>query len=246
MQLNDNKISKPIVGHGNYVDTPVENWPDTLTVRSGESFSRLYVPELSSSCELPPNHLIVEDNANVDICIILLPGTSLRIPLVVDLVGKGSNVSLSGVYLSAGTDRVAIDIDLKHRVPDCISNQVFNGIVSGNAVVDFAGKIIVAPDAQKTDAYQVNHNILLSDSARVNAKPQLEIYADDVKCSHGASIGQLDEDAQFYMRSRGIPLDEAKVLQMLSFISPVLGHIQDPSKRAEVAGSLESEIRKML
>lgn len=246
MQLNDNKISKPIVGHGNYVETPVENGPKTLTVHSGENFSRLYVPEPSPNCELPLDHLIVEDNANVDICIILLPGTSMRIPLVVDLLGEGSNVSLSGVYLSAGTDKVVIDIDLKHRVPNCISNQVFNGIVSGNAVVDFAGKIIVAPDAQKTDAYQVNHNILLSDSARVNAKPQLEIYADDVKCSHGASIGQLDEDAQFYMRSRGIPLDEAKVLQMLSFISPVLEHIQDASKRAEVADSLEASIRKML
>ena len=87
--------------------------------------------------------------------------------------------------------------------------------------MSFDGRIIVAPDAQQTEAYQENHNILLSDDAHVETTPQLEIYADDVKCSHGATVGRLDEDAQFYMRSRGIPEKEARVLQMLSFLSPV-------------------------
>ena len=85
----------------------------------------------------------------------------------------------------------------------------------------FEGRIVVAPDAQKTEAYQENHNIVLTDSAHVETTPQLEIYADDVKCSHGATVGRLDEDALFYMRTRGVPERDARVLQMLSFLSPV-------------------------
>jgi Fe-S cluster assembly protein SufD len=87
--------------------------------------------------------------------------------------------------------------------------------------VTFDGRIIVAPDAQQTEAYQENHNIVLSEGARVETTPQLEIYADDVKCSHGATTGRLDEDALFYMRTRGVPEAEAKVLQMISFLAAV-------------------------
>jgi Fe-S cluster assembly protein SufD len=112
--------------------------------------------------------------------------------------------------------------------------------------VDFYGKIIVAQDAQRTEAYQENHNILLSDGAKVDTKPQLEIYADDVKCSHGATIGRLNEEEQFYMRSRGISLEDAKVLQMISFIAPVLENIQDEAQREALAADFESSIRNII
>ena len=111
---------------------------------------------------------------------------------------------------------------MHHRSPGCKSTQLFNGIAGGEAQVNFHGTIVVAPDAQQTEAYQENHNIVLTESARVVTKPQLEIYADDVKCSHGATVGQLNADEIFYMRSRGIPENEAKTLQMLSFLSPVI------------------------
>jgi Fe-S cluster assembly protein SufD len=111
---------------------------------------------------------------------------------------------------------------MHHRAPGCVSHQLFNGIASGSSKVTFEGRIVVAPDAQKTEAYQENHNIVLSEQAHVDTTPQLEIYADDVKCSHGATIGRLDEDALFYMRTRGVPEKEARVLQMLSFLSPVI------------------------
>ena len=94
---------------------------------------------------------------------------------------------------------------------------------SGSARANFYGRIYVAQDAQKTKAYQENHNILASEKAKIGTKPQLEIYADDVECSHGATIGRLNEDEQFYMRSRGIPEAEARVLQMISFLAPVAG-----------------------
>ena len=111
--------------------------------------------------------------------------------------------------------------------------------------MDFYGKIIVAKDAQRTEAYQENHNILLTDGAKVDTKPQLEIYADDVKCSHGATIGRLNEEEQFYMRSRGITLEDAKVLQMISFIAPVLENIKDEAEREAVAQQFEDAVRNL-
>ena len=102
------------------------------------------------------------------------------------------------------------------------STQLIKGIAGGTAKVSFDGTIVVAPDAQKTEAFQENHNIALSPDALVETRPQLEIYADDVKCSHGATVGSLNEDERFYMRSRGIPDAQARTLQMLSFLSPVI------------------------
>ena len=152
----------------------------------------------------------------------VLPGESRDIDVAIDIVGEGAEVSLKGLYLCGGDERVNFRILMHHRAGGCVSHQLFNGIAGGSSRVTFDGRIIVAPDAQKTEAYQENHNIVLSDQAHVETTPQLEIYADDVKCSHGATIGQLDEDAQFYMRSRGIPEQEARTLQMLSFLSPVI------------------------
>ena len=164
---------------------------------------------------------IVKAGEKLELSFVVLPGESRDIDITVDLVGEGAEVSLKGLYLCGGDERVNFRILMHHRAPGCVSHQLFNGIASGSARVSFDGRIIVAPDAQQTEAYQENHNILLSDAAHVDTTPQLEIYADDVKCSHGATIGRLDEDAQFYMRSRGIPEKEARVLQMLSFLSPV-------------------------
>ena len=164
---------------------------------------------------------VVKAGEKLELSFVVLPGESRDIDVTVDLVGEGAEVSLKGLYLCGGDERVNFRILMHHRAPGCVSHQLFNGIAGGSARVTFDGRIIVAPDAQKTEAYQENHNIVLSDDAHVETKPQLEIYADDVKCSHGATIGRLDEDAQFYMRSRGIPEKEARTLQMLSFLSPV-------------------------
>ena len=170
---------------------------------------------------------MVEAGERLDITFVVLPGVSATVPLTVDIVGPGAEVSLKGIYISSGTDEVTFDIRMNHRVGNCVSHQLFNGLAAGSAKCAFFGKIIVSQDAQKTEAYQENHNIVLTEEASVNTKPQLEIYADDVKCSHGATVGKLNEDEQFYMRSRGIPEDEAKVLQMISFVAPVLAGLDD-------------------
>ena len=195
-----------------------------------------------------PSNIEVGANAELDLTVVVLPGVSARIPLTIDLTGAHSEVRLSGIYLCSGHDDVTFDITMHHRTGDCCSRQIFNGLAAGEAKCGFFGKIVIAPDAQRTEAFQENHNILLSDSARVNTKPRLEIYADDVKCSHGATVGKLNEDEQFYMRSRGIPEDEAKVLQMISFVAPVLEAVPEESSdgspcRSAVAGQVENAIR---
>ena len=180
-----------------------------------------------------------------DMILLVYPGVSTDIALNVELQGEGAQANIYGAYVCGADERVKIAVDMHHKVPHCNSRQLFKGIAGGKSRVDFYGKIIVAQDAQRTEAYQENHNILLSDDAKVDTKPQLEIYADDVKCSHGATIGRLNEEEQFYMRSRGITLEDARVLQMISFLAPVLEAIPDEAQREEIALQLESAIRSL-
>ncbi|MBQ3245275.1 MAG: SufD family Fe-S cluster assembly protein [Bacteroidales bacterium] len=187
----------------------------------------------------------VQAGQRTDLVLLVYPGVSCEVKMDVRLLGEGAEANLYGVYVCGGSEKVRISVEMHHDVPHCNSRQLFKGIAGGTSKVDFYGKIIVAQDAQKTEAYQENHNLLLSDEAKVDTKPQLEIYADDVKCSHGATIGSLNEEEQFYMRSRGITLEDAKVLQMISFIAPVLENIQDESERELVSTRFEDAIRKL-
>ena len=169
-----------------------------------------------------PERLALQGGESLRLTLVALPGVSCDGVLTLDLDGAGCEVDLAGLYLCQGDENVRLQIRLLHHAGGCRSRQLFKGIVGGQARVDFDGLIRVDPGAQKTEAYQEAHTILLSEQARISARPQLEIYADDVACSHGATAGFLDPDAQFYMRSRGIPEAEARRLQMLSFLSPVL------------------------
>lgn len=188
----------------------------------------------------------VQSGQRKDMVLLVYPGVSCDVKLDVRLAGEGAEANIYGAYVCGGEERVKIAVDMHHDLPHCNSRQLFKGIAGGTSKVDFYGKIIVAQDAQRTEAYQENHNILLSDGAKVDTKPQLEIYADDVKCSHGATIGRLNEEEQFYMRSRGITLEDAKVLQMISFIAPVLENIQDEAQREHLAAALEDAIRNIV
>lgn len=191
-------------------------------------------------------NLVVGRDASETVIVVVMPGVSVDLKFDVELVGEGAEANLYGAYICAGQEKVKIAVDMHHKVPHCNSRQLFKGIAGGNSKVDFYGKIIVAKDAQRTEAYQENHNLLLSDGAKVDTKPQLEIYADDVKCSHGATIGRLNEEEQFYMRSRGITLEDAKVLQMISFVAPVLENIKEDAEREEITAALEAAIRNIV
>lgn len=187
----------------------------------------------------------VPGGQRTDMVFLIVPGVSCDVKLDIRLAGEGAEANVFGAYVCGGDEKVSIAVDMHHDLPHCNSRQLFKGIAGGSSRVDFYGKIIVAQDAQKTEAYQENHNILLSDGAKVDTKPQLEIYADDVKCSHGATIGRLSEEEQFYMRSRGITLEDAKVLQMISFIAPVLENIPE-TDRESVALQFEDAIRNII
>ena len=188
----------------------------------------------------------VQSGDRKDMVLLVYPGVSCDVKLDVRLVGEGAEANIYGAYVCGGEEKVKIAVDMHHDLPHCNSRQLFKGIAGGTSKVDFYGKIIVAQDAQRTEAYQENHNLLLTDGAKVDTKPQLEIYADDVKCSHGATIGRLNEEEQFYMRSRGITLEDARVLQMISFIAPVLENIANGEQREALAAEFESDIRNII
>lgn len=214
-----------------------------MLITAGEFVHKVYV--YGGIAEVPRN-IVVERCARVDVVVLILPGVSCDLHMNIELKGEGAEANVYGAYVCGADERVNVSVDMHHDVPHCNSRQLFKGIAGGSSKVDFYGKIIVAKDAQRTVAYQENHNILLSDAAKVDTKPQLEIYADDVKCSHGATIGRLNEEEQFYMRSRGISLEDAKVLQMISFIAPVLENIPDETEREKAATQYEADIRKII
>lgn len=185
-----------------------------------------------------PGRISLGKGESLDMVLVALPGISADIDLEVDLDGEGAALNLFGLYLCPGDERLNINVKVAHNVGGCSSHQLFKGIAGGMSRTGFYGLIYVAKDAQQTKAYQENHNLQLSEEARVETRPQLEIYADDVECSHGATVGKLDEQEQFYMRSRGIPEDKARELQMISFISPVVAQVEDGTLREKIYDSL--------
>ena len=141
-------------------------------------------------------------------------GALTRNDVIARISGPGASVNLHGLYLASGEQHIDNHTRVEHRVGPAVSEEVYRGILNGRARGVFNGQAIVFEGADGTDANQANHNLLLSDKAEIDTKPELEIYADDVKCSHGATVGQLDEESLFYLRSRG--LDSAEATQLLT------------------------------
>ncbi|MFP9097440.1 Fe-S cluster assembly protein SufD [Flavobacterium sp. RHBU_24] len=156
--------------------------------------------------------------------------------------GEHIESTLKGITIIGDKQLVDHFTLVRHATPNCESHQNYKGIFDGNSTGVFNGKIYVEKEAQKTDAFQQNNNILISDKATINAKPQLEIFADDVKCSHGCTIGQLDESAMFYLQSRGIPKKEAKALLMYAFSNEVIDSIRIPELKQRITKLIASKL----
>jgi Fe-S cluster assembly protein SufD len=150
-------------------------------------------------------------------------GRLSRVEIDVALAGEGASCALDGLYLATGTEHVDHQTRIEHAAPHGTSRELYKGILDGAARAVFAGSVHVREGAQRTDARQANHNLLLSDTATVDTKPELEIFADDVKCAHGATVGQIDEEQVFYLRSRGIGLAAARAMLVRAFAAEVLG-----------------------
>jgi Fe-S cluster assembly protein SufD len=189
--------------------------------------------EAPAAFHISATHVREERAAQFRSTSITLGGRLTRNHVHTALVGEGIDSTLNGLYVEDGTQHVDNHTLIEHAQPNCQSHEFYKGILGGKATGVFRGKIHVHQAAQKTDAYQTNQNLLLSDSARIDTKPQLEIYADDVKCSHGATIGQLDQDAIFYLRSRGIGHREAVRVLTRAFAGEVLDRVRvDPLRDA--------------
>ncbi len=158
------------------------------------------------------------------------------------LEGRGADLLLNGLYLLGGRQHADHHTVIDHAQPDCRSHEYFNGVLGDHARGVFNGRIIVRPGAQRTDSKQTNHNLVLSEDARADSQPQLEIYADDVKCTHGATLGPLDPKELFYLQSRGIAPAEARALLVYGFGAEILGRLRHPGVR----GQLEAMLRERL
>jgi len=156
--------------------------------------------------------------------------------------GERIDSTLKGVTIIGDKQHVDHNTLVHHVTPNCESHQDYKGIFGDNATGVFNGKVIVEKEAQKTNAYQANNNILVSDKATINSKPQLEIFADDVKCSHGCTIGQIDQSAMFYLRSRGIPKKEARALLMYAFSNNVLESVKIPQLKKRINKLIASKL----
>jgi Fe-S cluster assembly protein SufD len=151
---------------------------------------------------------------------------------------EGSDATLNGLYLARGTQHVDNQLTVDHAKPNASSQELYKGILDDRATAAFNGRILVRRGAQKTNARQTNKNLILSDDAVVNTKPELQILADDVRCTHGATIGQLDPEAAFYLQSRGIGIAEARRILTYAFAQDVVDRIKVP----ELRNSLEQII----
>jgi Fe-S cluster assembly protein SufD len=170
-------------------------------------------------------------SSNVATHSVLLGGGLVRNNVHPVLAGEGAECLINGLFIGNGNQHLDNYMLVEHASPHCDSRQFYNGILDGRSHGVFHGRIIVHKDAQKTDAKQTNRNLLLSDDAQIDTKPQLEIYADDVKCTHGATIGQMDETALFYLRSRGIDEASARKLLLLAFANECLDRMKEDSVR---------------
>jgi Fe-S cluster assembly protein SufD len=173
-----------------------------------------------------------------------LNGRLIRNNLQLVLDGEGIESHMYGLYLLRENTMADNHTVVDHRKPNSFSNELYKGVMDDRSKGIFNGKIYVRPQAQKTNAFQANRNILLTDKASVNTKPQLEIWADDVKCSHGCTSGQLDDEALFYLRTRGINKETAQAMMLYAFAAEVIGHISDPLLRNFLDGVISERLHK--
>ena len=199
--------------------------------------------EHNNSCQVTNTWISQERSSRSQHSTITLHGGLVRNNLHVKMRGEGAETNALGLFLEDKMQHVDNFTVIEHTAPNCRSSQHYKGVLDDMSTGAFNGKIHVFPDAQKTEAFQSNNNILLSDTARMFTKPQLEIYADDVKCSHGATVGQLDMDALFYLQSRGIPKNESRLLLMDAFAHDVITSIKHPSLQERITGLVSKRLR---
>lgn len=185
-------------------------------------------------------------SSKVDTFTLTLNGEIVRNNFSIVIDGENCESHFHGLYLLDGNTLADNHTVVDHKKPNSFSNELYKGIMDGQSKGVFNGKIFVRPQAQKTNAFQSNRNILMSETSTVNTKPQLEIWADDVKCSHGCTSGQLDEEALFYLKTRGIPHDTAKAMLLYAFALDVLAPVKNEKLKSYLDGLISNRLHKNL
>jgi len=173
-------------------------------------------------------------------------GALTRNDVVADIVGRGAMTSLNGLYLASGEQHIDNHTSILHRIGPTTSTEEYRGILSGRSQCVFNGKVVVFQGADGTDSQQANHNLLLSDRAEIDTKPELEIYADEVKCAHGATVGQLDTAALFYLRARGLDIDQARRILTRAFAAGTLSKLAIAACHDWLAGMIDGRLEKLV
>ena len=201
-----------VVLHGSPDETSIDV---RLAEGASLALTEIFVSEAFVECR-------IRQEARSRCSVMMAMFSSANVRYRTDLDGAGAESELDGVFVAGGDEHCVVELRTAHNVPDCRSRSAVKGVAGGRALGEFRGLVYVAPDAQRTDAQQQNRNILLSETARITTQPQLEIYADDVKCSHGATVGQMDSEAILYMRQRGLSEAQARRVQIEGFVGDVV------------------------
>jgi len=218
---------------------------EEIIVKENASLDYIKIQNDEGKLHQVANTMIHQSNkSKLNTFTLTLSGALIRNNFNIAIDGENCESHFYGLYLLNGSTLVDNHTVVDHIKPNSFSNELYKGVMDGNSKGVFNGKIFVRPHAQKTNAFQSNRNILLTDTATVNTKPQLEIWADDVKCSHGCTSGQLDDEAVFYLRSRGISLDEAKAMLLYAFAIETLEPIKNPVLKSYLDSLISKRLNK--
>ena len=219
-----------------FLDNPVTE----ITLAAGAHLTHVRLQDLpETAAQLATTYVRLAEDATYDSFVLVAGGALTRNEIHATLAGPRATCHLNGAQLLHGTRHADTTTAIDHAAPHCASRQTYKSVLAGASRAVFQGRIHVHQVAQKTDGYQMNQALLLSPEAEMDSKPQLEIYADDVKCSHGATVGELDEGELFYLRSRGIPADEARSLLVHAFLADALELVADGNLRQALAEATE-------
>jgi Fe-S cluster assembly protein SufD len=200
--------------------------------------------DIENSYHIGTTQISQERDTRVNTHTVTLNGNMVRNNLNIALDGENCETHMYGLYLLHGSTHVDNHTLVDHRKPNSFSNELYKGVMHDKSTGVFNGKIYVQQDAQKTNAFQSNKNILLNEDASVNTKPQLEIWADDVKCSHGCTVGQLDDEQVFYLRTRGLSEDQAKAMLLIAFVNDILNNMKIGQIREDVNEKILARLHK--
>jgi Fe-S cluster assembly protein SufD len=218
---------------------------EEIVVKENASFEYCKIQnDTGKSYQVANTNIHQADSSRVDTFTLTLNGQIVRNNFTITIAGENCESHFNGLYMLNGNTLADNHTNVDHQKPNSFSNEMYKGVLDGNSKGVFNGKIFVRPQAQKTNAFQSNRNISLSPNAAINTKPQLEIWADDVKCSHGCTIGQLDEEAVFYLQSRGIDKGTAQGMMLYAFTAETLKTISNETLKAYVDSLISERLHK--